>query len=116
MLNKERLIHYGVILLLFSVIIYFLSIGDERYIEKYNREIKQLQTQVDSLKNVNRKIYFEIDKLNLEVVSLDSTLNVKDLLIKKLKYKTNEETSAVDSFDNNKLNSFFTERYRYDSN
>jgi len=113
MLNKERFIHYGVILLLFSVIIYFLSVGDPRYIGKYNNDIKQLKTQVDSLKNVNKKIYSEIDKLNLEVVSLDSTLNVKDLLIKKLKHKTNEEISAVDSFDNNKLNSFFTERYRY---
>ena len=52
MLSKERLITYSIIFILLSTLIYFVFLGDERYVEDYNIKIEQND-------NVKAREYFE---------------------------------------------------------
>ena len=53
-----------------------------------------------------------IDSLNLEIKSLDSLIIKKDDSIKNLRNEKKSKVSAVDSFTDDELFKFFTERYR----
>jgi len=112
MLSKERFITYGIILLLSSALIYFVLIGDESYVVDYNTKIEKLEFKVDSLHSINDNLVFKIDTLNQQVVKLDKEIYQQDKKIVTLKYKVNEKVNSVDSFNDDELTKFFTERYR----
>jgi len=112
MLSKERFITYGIILLLSSALIYFVLIGDESYVVDYNTKIEKLEFKVDSLHSINNNLVFKIDTLNQQVVKLDKEIYQQDKKIVTLKYKVNEKVNSVDSFNDDELTKFFTERYR----
>jgi len=112
MLSKERFITYGIILLLSSALIYFVLIGDESYVVDYNTKIEKLEFKVDSLHSINDNLVFKIDTLNQQVVKLDKEIHQQDKKIVTLKYKVNEKVNSVDSFNDDELTKFFTERYR----
>ena len=99
MLSRERFISYGLIFLLGSALIYFVFLGDERYVEDYNIKIDALEAKVDSLHHINDDLVFKIDTLNQEKIVT-------------LKYKVNEKVNSVDNFNDDELTRFFTERYR----
>jgi len=111
MLSKERFITYGIILLLSSALIYFVLVGDEKYVVDYNTKIEKLESKVDSLHNINDNLVFKIDTLNQQVVKLDKEIYQQDKKIVTLKYKVNEKVNTVDSFNDDELTRFFTERY-----
>tara|TARA_B110000196_G_C20743512_1_gene474297 strand:+ start:15 stop:398 length:384 start_codon:yes stop_codon:yes gene_type:complete len=111
MLSKERLITYSIIFILLSTLIYFVFLGDERYVEDYNIKIDALEAKVDSLHHINDDLVFKIDTLNQEIVKLDLEIGQQDKKIVTLKYKVNEKVNSVDSFNDDELTRFFTERY-----
>ena len=111
MLSRERFVSYGIILLLGSALIYFVLIGDEEYVIDYNPKIEKLESKVDSLHNINDNLVFKIDTLNQQVVKLDKEIYQQDKKIVTLKYKVNEKVNSVDSFNDDELTRFFTERY-----
>ena len=111
--SKERFITYGIILLLSSALIYFVLINDEQYVEDYNLKINALEAKVDSLHHINDKLVYKIDTLNQQIVKLDKEIDKQDKKIVTLKYKVNEKVNSVDSFSNDELTRFFTERYRH---
>jgi predicted RNase H-like nuclease (RuvC/YqgF family) len=113
MLSRERFISYGLILLLGSALIYFVLIGDEEYVEDYNTKIDALEAKVDSLHNINDNLIVKIDTLNQEIIKLDKEIYNQDKKIVTLKYKVNEKVNSVDSFNDDELTRFFTERYRH---
>jgi|TARA_R100000541_G_scaffold20028_1_gene29895 predicted RNase H-like nuclease (RuvC/YqgF family) len=112
MLSKERLITYGIIFILLSTLIYFVFLGDERYVEDYNIKIDALEAKVDSLHHINDDLVFKIDTLNQEIVKLDLEIGQQDKKIVTLKYKVNEKVNSVDNFNDDELTRFFTERYK----
>ena len=112
MLSKERLITYGIIFILLSTLIYFVFLGDERYVEDYNIKIDALEAKVDSLHHINDGLVFKIDTLNQEIVKLDLEIGQQDKKIVTLKYKVNEKVNSVDNFNDDELTRFFTERYK----
>ena len=112
MQSKERFISYSIIILLASALIYFVFIGDEEYVEDYNVKIEALEAKVDSLHNINDNLIVKIDTLNQEIIKLDKEIYNQDKKIVTLKYKVNEKVNSVDSFNDDKLTKFFTERYR----
>ncbi|MDA8685631.1 hypothetical protein N9L94_01270 [Robiginitalea sp.] len=112
MLSRERFISYGLIFLLGSALIYFVFLGDERYVEDYNIKIDALEAKVDSLHHINDDLVFKIDTLNQEIVKLDLEIGQQDKKIVTLKYKVNEKVNSVDNFNDDELTRFFTERYR----
>ena len=112
MLSRERFISYGLIFLLSGALIYFVFLGDERYVEDYNIKIDALEAKVDSLHHINDDLVFKIDTLNQEIVKLDLEIGQQDKKIVTLKYKVNEKVNSVDNFNDDELTRFFTERYR----
>ena len=113
MLSRERFISYGLILLLGSALIYFVLIGDEEYVEDFSIKISALESKVDSLHSINDNLVFKIDTLNQQIVKLDNEIGKQDKKIVSLKYKVNEKVNSVDSFNDDELTKFFTERYRH---
>ena len=112
MSSKERIITYSVIFILLSTLIYFVFLGDERYVEDYNLKIDALEAKVDSLHHINDDLVFKIDTLNQEIVKLDSEIESQDKKIVTLNIKVNEKVNSVDNFNDDELLKFFTERYR----
>mgnify|MGYP003841324907 CR=1 FL=1 len=84
----------------------------EKYIDKYNSQINALEQKVDSLHHINNDLTFKIDTLNQQVVKLDKEIYQQDKKIVTLKYKVNEKVNSVDSFNDDELTRFFTERYK----
>ena len=110
--SRERFLYILKIVILISIILWFLYGKNEPYISEYQNQINALNTKIDSLHNINDDLGSKIDTLNNQITSLDSEINNQDNLIKKLKVKTNEKVRAVDNFNNDELYQFFTERYR----
>ena len=101
MLSKERFITYSLIFLLGGALIYFVLLGDEEYVVDYNTKIEKLESKVDSLHNINSNL-----------VKLDKEIYQQDRKIVTLKYKVNEKVNSVDSFNDDELTKFFSDRYK----
>jgi len=109
--SKERVIYILKIIVLFCIIFWLLFSDEEEYVEDYNAKIIALEQKVDSLHHINDELTFKIDTLNGQISKLDQQIDLKDNRIKTLKWKVNEKVNAVDSFDDDELERFFTERY-----
>ena len=108
---KERVIYILKIVVLICIIVWLLYTDRERYVEEYNAKIEALEQKVDSLHGINDELTFKIDTLNGQISKLDQQIDLKDNRIRTLKWKVNEKVNAVDSFDDDELERFFTERY-----
>ena len=108
---NERFLYSLKIVILLVIIAWLLLSNEEDYTEDYNAKIVALEQKVDSLHYINDNLTFKIDTLNGQIVKLDQQIDVKDNRIRTLKWKVNEKVNAVDSFDDNELERFFTERY-----
>tara|TARA_R110000796_G_C14237288_1_gene396778 strand:- start:106 stop:489 length:384 start_codon:yes stop_codon:yes gene_type:complete len=108
---NERFLYSLKIVILLVIIAWLLFSDEEDYTENYNAKIVALEQKVDSLHYINDELTFKIDTLNNQVSKLDQQIDLKDNRIKTLKWKVNEKVNAVDSFDDNELERFFTERY-----
>ena len=93
------------------IIVFTFFNKKEDYVEEYNAKIEALEQKVDSLHHINDELTFKIDTLNGQISKLDQQIDLKDNRIKTLKWKVNEKVNAVDSFDDDELERFFTERY-----
>ena len=109
---RERVIYILKILVLICIIVWLLYTDRERYVEEYNAKIEALEQKVDSLHHINDGLTFKIDTLNGQIIKLDQQIDLKDNRIRTLKWKVNEKVNAVDSFNDDELERFFTERYR----
>ena len=89
----------------------FFTPQDKSYVEDYNNKIKALEEKIDSLHSMNNELIFKIDTLNQEISKLDLQIDLKDSKINTLKITINEKVKAVDTFSNDELKGFFTERY-----
>ena len=110
--SRERVIYILKILVLISIIIWFLFSNKKDYVDDYNNKIKALEAKVDSLHSINNNLTYKIDTLNVQINSLDKEIVNQDNLIKNLRIKSNEKVRAVDNFNNDELYQFFAERYR----
>ena len=108
MSSKERFLYIAII---FFIARWFLIPGEEEYVIDYTSKIDKLEQKVDSLHNVNGELTFKIDTLNVQISKLDQQIGLKDNRIKTLKWKINEKVNAVDSFNDDELTRFFTDRY-----
>lgn len=109
--NKGNI--FLVVLVVVVVLVYIFSYKQPAYIDDHSNKIKVLDLKVDSLHNVNKGLTLKVDSLNNQIQNLDHQIGLKDNRIKTLKKVTNEKVSAVDSFNNDELERFFTDRYRH---
>ena len=108
---KERVIYILKIIVLICIIVWLLYTDRERYVEEYNAKIEALEQKVDSLHGINDELTFKIDTLNTQIKGLDKEISLKNSRINNLKYEISTKVDAVDSFNDDELERFFTERY-----
>ena len=109
---KERVIYILKIIVLICIIVWLLYSDRERYVEEYNAKIEALESKVDSLHNINDDLTFKIDTLNGQIQNLDQEIYLKNNRINNLKYEISTKVDAVDDFNDDELERFFTVRYR----
>jgi uncharacterized membrane protein YvbJ len=108
-------VKYFNILVVIAVCIFILFFFNKKedYVEEYNLKIEKLDEKVDSLQDVNDDLSLKIDTLNIQISKLDHELDLKDNSINTLRNEVNEKVSSVDSYNDDELKEFFTNRYRY---
>jgi chromosome segregation ATPase len=94
------------------IIVFTFFNKKEDYVEEYNAKIEALEQKVDSLHSINDELTFKIDTLNVQINKLDQELDLKDNRINNLRYEISTKVDAVDNFNDDELERFFTERYR----
>ena len=94
------------------IIVFTFFNKKEDYVEEYNAKIEALEQKVDSLHHINDELTFKIDTLNVQISKLDQELDLKDNRINNLRYEISTKVDAVDDFNDDELEKFFTERYR----
>jgi|TARA_R100001509_G_C4772103_1_gene183385 chromosome segregation ATPase len=109
---KERVVYILKIIVLICIVAWLLFTDRERYVEEYNAKIEALEQKVDSLHGINDELTFKIDTLNTQIKGLDKEISLKNSRINNLKYEISTKVDAVDDFNDDELERFFTERYR----
>ena len=105
--------NYQLFVIIGACILVFRFLDDkESYVSEYNDKITALEQKVDSLHHINDELTFKIDTLNVQIGKLDQQLDLKDNKINNLRYEISTKVDAVDSFNDDELEKFFTERYR----
>ena len=112
MSSKERFLYIAIVFLGAYYLINMYSSNEDEYINKYNTKIEALEQKVDSLHHINDELTFKIDTLNVQISKLDQELDLKDNRINNLRYEISTKVDAVDNFNDDELERFFTERYR----
>jgi len=105
--------NYPLFVIIGACILVYHFFGErEDYVNEYNAKIEALEQKVDSLHSINDELTFKIDTLNVQIGKLDQELDLKDNRINNLRYEISTKVDAVDSFNDDELERFFTERYR----
>ena len=110
--SKERVIYILKIIVLLCILFWLLYSDREEYVDEYNSKIEALEQKVDSLHSINDELTFKIDTLNGQIFKLDKQIDLKNSRINNLRYEINSKINAVDNFNDDELDRFFTERYR----
>ena len=112
MSSKERFLYIAIVFFGAYYLINMYSSNADEYINEYNSKIEALENKINSLHNINEELTLEIDTLNGQITKLDQEISKQDNKIVILKRQTNEKVNNVDSFGDDELERFFTERYR----
>lgn len=112
MSSKERFLYIAIVFFGAYYLINMYSSNEDEYINEYNNKIEALESKINSLHSINEELTLEIDTLNNQIIKLDQEISKQDIKIVTLKRQTNEKVNNVDSFGDDELERFFTERYR----
>jgi peptidoglycan hydrolase CwlO-like protein len=112
MSSKERFLYIALVFFGAYYLVNMYTSKEEEYINEYNDKIKALEQKVDSLHSENDELTFKIDTLNIQIGKLDQELDLKDNKINNLRYEISTKVDAVDNFNDDELEKFFTERYK----
>lgn len=85
----------------------------EEEVEGYESKIEELQVSIDSLYEVNDSLEVKMDSLIVEIEVSDKRIVELNLNLDEIKIKNNQIASTVNSFSDDELQKFFTERYGY---
>ena len=112
MSSKERFLYFAIVFFGVYYLVNMYSSNEEEYITEYNSKIEALNDKINSLHNINEDLTLEIDVLTTQILVLDQEISKQDSKIVILKKQTNEKVNNVDSYRDDELKQFFTERYR----
>ena len=112
MSSIERFLYFALVFFGVYYLVSMYSPNNEEYITEYNNKIEVLNDKINSLHSINEDLTSEIDVLTTQITLLDQEISKQDNKIVILKRQTNEKVNNVDSFGDDELERFFTERYR----
>tara|TARA_R110001592_G_scaffold1726_2_gene10253 strand:+ start:1381 stop:1752 length:372 start_codon:yes stop_codon:yes gene_type:complete len=93
------------------IIVFNFFLKEEDYVEDYSLKIQALEAKVDSLHTENSELVKESKVLENQLANYDKRIKNLNLKINVIKNKTQQKIDAVDSFGDDELERFFTERY-----
>jgi len=85
----------------------------EEEVEGYESKIEELQVSIDSLYEVNDSLEIKMDSLVFEVELSEERIVELNSNLDEIKIKNKQITDNVNSFTDDELQKFFTERYGY---
>ena len=112
MSSIERFLYFALVFFGVYYLVSMYSSNNEEYITEYNNKIEVLNDKINSLHSINEDLTSEIDVLTTQITLLDQEISKQDNKIVILKKQTNEKVNNVDSYRDDELKQFFTERYR----
>ena len=112
MSSKERFLYFAIVLFGVYYLVNMYSSNEEEYITEYNGKIEALNDKINLLHDINDNLTLNNDALITQISVLDQEINKQDSKIVILKNQTNEKVNNVDSYRDDELEQFFTERYR----
>jgi hypothetical protein len=94
------------------LIINLISVNDIKTdVKKYEDKIKLLQTNIDSITQINDEINDKIITLNGDITNITNKIEKVDKKINIIKRNTDEKIRNVDNLNIIELELFFTNRY-----
>jgi len=109
---KEKVVYILIIINILGIIIYFtLTNSPPSYIQEYKNKIDALNQKIDSLHHLNLDLNQQVKSLDTQLDSLDIELESKDNIINQLQNEVETQVINVDSFSDNTIKRFFSERY-----
>tara|TARA_R110000764_G_scaffold236657_1_gene332099 strand:- start:374 stop:733 length:360 start_codon:yes stop_codon:yes gene_type:complete len=106
----------NVIIAIAAIVLYrmiFAPTDIKTDVTKYETQIVVLESKIDSLHAKNTTLEVQADSLVLEVAKYDRKIKNLNTKIYAIKKETQKQLDAVNSFGNDELEQFFTDRYRY---
>lgn len=85
----------------------------EEEVEGYESKIEELQMDIDSLYELNDSLEVKMDSLLVEINISDEKIVELNLNLDEIKIKNTQISNTVNSFSDDELQKFFTERYGY---
>jgi hypothetical protein len=111
-MDKKNIILIGIIAVLAAYILFFVQAPLKVDVKGYEVKIDSLQHTVDSIYVENGKLDNQIAGYESEVLLQDNKIqSLKDKLVS-IKQETHEKVKSVDSYTDDELERFFTERYK----
>ena len=96
-----------------GIIVFNFFSKKEDYVEDYSLKIQALEAKVDSLHAENSELVKESKVLENQLANYDKRIKNLNLKINVIKNETQQKIDAVDSFGDDELERFFTERYKH---
>lgn len=95
------------------ILVYHFFGEKEDYVNEYNAKILALEAKVDSLHSENTELEKESKLLEEKIAGYDEKIKTLNLRINVIKNETKQKVDAVDTFNDDELERFFTERYKH---
>ena len=106
--------NYPLFIIIGACILVYHFFGErEDYVKEYNDKIALLEAKVDSLHSENAELVNESKLLEEQIAGYDETIRNLNIQINVIKDETKQKVDAVDSFNDDELERFFTERYKH---
>lgn len=89
----------------------FLNNSIQTDIQLYENKISNIQTKIDSVTKLNKKLDNKIETLHTKLELIDTDIVNVQKNIHIIKANTNEKVNSVDSYSFTELERFFATRY-----
>ena len=108
---KDNIFTITLIVIVLLLIGYIFTSDKPDYIKEYNSKIEILEAKVDSLHSINHGLVTESDSLKLQILSYNREIKILNSRIYAIQKSTQQKIDNVDSFGDDELEKFFTNRY-----
>lgn len=112
MIKSSSNIFTLVLIVIVLLLIGYIYTKDEpNYIDEYNNKIEVLEAKIDSLHGINSHLASESNVLKQKILDYSKEIKILNSRIYVIQKQTQQKINNVDSFGDDELEKFFTNRY-----